>query len=168
VGMARDQATRDFLVEKLHVAVERAGARTWGELLERVPPERLAEWLVTAARSEAAAKAYREGARRLTSALLDRPIGTPAHWLPDRAPDRIEEALGDPVWEWLQTQVPDVVERIDVARRVEQKVLDFPTARMEELVRRVTDRELRLIVRLGYVLGAFIGVVLVFVNALFS
>ena len=168
VGMARDQATRDFLVEKLHVAVERAGARTWGELLERVPPERLAEWLVTAARSEPAAKAYREGARRLTSALLDRPIGTPAHWLPDRAPNRLEEALGDPVWEWLQTQVPDVVERIDVARRVEQKVLDFPTARMEELVRRVTDRELRLIVRLGYVLGAFIGVVLVFVNALFS
>ena len=39
---------------------------------------------------------------------------------------------------------------------------------MEELVRGVTDRELRLIVRLGYVLGAFIGVVLVFVNAMFS
>jgi len=61
-----------------------------------------------------------------------------------------------------------VVERIDVARRVEEKVLDFPTPRMEELVRKVTDRELRLIVRLGYVLGAFIGVVLVAVNALFA
>jgi uncharacterized membrane protein YheB (UPF0754 family) len=99
---------------------------------------------------------------------LDRPIGTPSRWLPDRAPERIEEALGDPIWEWLQTQVPDVVERIDVARRVEQKVLDFPTPRMEELVRRVTHRELRLIVRLGYVLGAFIGIVLVAINALFA
>ncbi len=168
VNMARDEATREFLVEKLHVALEKAGARTWGEVLERVPPERFAEWFVTAARSEAAATAYREGARRLASALLDRPIGTPSRWLPDRAPERIEEALGDPIWEWLQTQVPDVVERIDVARRVEQKVLDFPTPRMEELVRRVTHRELRLIVRLGYVLGAFIGIVLVAINALFA
>jgi uncharacterized membrane protein YheB (UPF0754 family) len=70
-------------------------------------------------------------------------------------------ALGDPSWEGLQTQVPAVVERIDVARRVEDKVLNFPTARMEEIVRRVTDRELRLIVRLGYLLGAIIGMLLV-------
>jgi uncharacterized membrane protein YheB (UPF0754 family) len=61
--------------------------------------------------------------------------------------------------------VPDVVERIDVARRVEEKVVEFPTQRMEDLVRKVTDRELRLIVRLGYVLGAFIGTVLVVVDA---
>lgn len=167
LSMARDPSTREFLLEKLHQGLEKAGARTWGEVLERVPPERLAGWLATAARSDAAAKAYREGARRLASSLLDRPIGTPAAWLPQGAPDRIEQALGDPIWEWLQTQVPDVVHRIDVARRVEEKVLDFPTAKMEELVRKVTDRELRLIVRLGYVLGAFIGVVLVAVNALF-
>ena len=70
-------------------------------------------------------------------------------------------ALGDPLWGWLQTQVPDVVQRIDVSRRVEQKVLEFPTPKMEELVRRVTDRELRMIVKLGYLLGAFIGAALV-------
>jgi hypothetical protein len=124
VGMARDPGSREFLVEKLHAGLEKAGDRTWGEVLDRVPRERLAGWLVTAARSEAAGKAYREGARRLVSTLLDRPIGTPARWLPDRAPERIEEALGDPVWEWLQTQVPDVVQRIDVAKRVEEKVLE--------------------------------------------
>jgi uncharacterized membrane protein YheB (UPF0754 family) len=62
--------------------------------------------------------------------------------------------------------VPDVVQRLNVARRVEEKVLEFPTPRMEELVRRVTDRELRLIVKLGYALGAFVGCVLVVVNAL--
>jgi uncharacterized membrane protein YheB (UPF0754 family) len=37
---------------------------------------------------------------------------------------------------------------------------------MEELVRRVTDRELKLIVRLGYLLGAVIGTALVAVDAL--
>jgi uncharacterized membrane protein YheB (UPF0754 family) len=168
LGMARDTGTREFVVEKLHSGLEKAGARTWGEVLERVPPERVASWLVSAARSEAAGKVYREAVHRLAATLLDRPIGTPARWLPEGAPDRIEGALGDPVWEWLQTQVPDVVHRLNVARRVEEKVLEFPTPKMEELVRKVTDRELKLIVRLGYVLGAAIGVLLVGINALFQ
>jgi uncharacterized membrane protein YheB (UPF0754 family) len=168
LGMARDPATRDFVVEKLRSAMDRAGAKTWGEVLERVPPQRLASWVVAAARSETAARAYREGARRLAAKLLDRPIGTPAAWLPPGAPDRIEAALADPLWEWLQAQVPEVVDRLDVARRVEQKVLEFPTPKMEELVRKVTDRELKLIVRLGYVLGAMVGLVLVTVQRLLS
>jgi uncharacterized membrane protein YheB (UPF0754 family) len=42
---------------------------------------------------------------------------------------------------------------------VEQKVLGFSTQRMEEIVRGVTQRELNLIVRLGYVLGGVVGVV---------
>ena len=166
VEMARDPATREFLVEKLHRALERAGARTWGELLEGVPRERVSETLVTAARTDAVRKAVDAGARRLVDHLLDRPVGTPARWLPDNGPERVEAALGDPIWEWLQTQVPTVVERIDVARRVEEKVLHFPTPKMEEIVRRVTDRELRLIVRLGYLLGAIIGTTLVAVDAL--
>jgi len=168
VGMARDEATRAFLVEKIHAALESAGARTWGEVLRRVPPEKLASWVVAAARSEAAAKGYREGARRLASLMLDRRIGTPAGWLPAGAPERIEAAVGDPLWDWLQTQVPDVVARLDVAHRVEQKVLEFPTPKMEELVRKVTDRELKLIVRLGYVLGGLVGVVMVVVEALLT
>jgi len=167
-GMARDPATREFLVEKLHQGIEKAGARTWGEVLERLPPERISEVLVTAARAEGTRKAVHAGARRLAARILDRPIGTPARWLPANGPARIEAALADPLWEWLQTQVPTVVERIDVARRVEEKVLHFPMPRMEEIVRRVTDRELRLIVRLGYLLGAVIGVALVVINALIT
>jgi uncharacterized membrane protein YheB (UPF0754 family) len=166
--MARDPATREFLVEKLHQGIEKAGARTWGEILERVPRERIKEVLTTAARSEGARKAVDAGARRIAARVLDRPIGTPARWLPVNGAARIEAALADPLWEWLQTQVPTVVERIDVARRVEEKVLHFPMPRMEEIVRRVTDRELRLIVRLGYLLGAVIGVVLVVVNSVFG
>jgi uncharacterized membrane protein YheB (UPF0754 family) len=166
VGMARDSATREFLVEKLHQGIEKAGARTWGEVLERVPPERICDALVAAARTEGARKAVDAGARRLVSMILDRPIGMPARWLPEGGPARIEAALAGPIWDWLQTQVPTVVQRIDVARRVEEKVLHFPTQKMEELVRRVTDRELRLIVRLGYVLGAVIGGVLVLVDSL--
>ena len=111
---------------------------------------------------------YRRAAQRLVDGLLDRPIGTPANWLPPEAPRRIEGAIGDPLWSWLQTQVPDVVHRINVAGRVEDKVLHYPTAKLEELVKRVTDRELRLIVRVGYVLGAFVGGILVALNAIWS
>ena len=67
----------------------------------------------------------------------------------------------------VETAIRGALEaHIDVARRVEDKVLHFPTQRMEEIVRRVTDRELRLIVRLGYLLGAIIGVGLVVVDSL--
>lgn len=168
VGVARDPATRAFLVEKLDMALDKAGARTWGEVLERIPPETLSRWLVTAARSEAAGKLFRGAAERAVDSLLDHPIGTPASWLPKEAPRRIEAAIGDPLWGWLQTHVPDVVHRINVAGRVEEKVLNYPTPKMEELVKRVTDRELRIIVRLGYVLGAVVGSVLVLLNLLWQ
>ena len=160
VGMARDPGTREFLVEKLHEGLDKAGDRTWGEVLERIPSERISETLVSAARSEAARAALDDGIRKLARGLLDRPIGTPARWLPENGAARIEAALGDPIWAWLETQVPTVVAQIDVSGRVEEKVLSFPVSRMEEIVKNVTHRELKLIVRLGYMLGAVIGVVL--------
>jgi uncharacterized membrane protein YheB (UPF0754 family) len=161
VGVARDPATRAFLVERLDMALEKAGERSWGEVLDKIPLETLSRWIVTAARSEGAENLFRRAAERAVDSLLDHPIGTPAAWLPEDAPRRIEAAIGDPMWGWLQTQVPDVVHRINVAGRVEEKVLNYPTPKMEELVKRVTDRELKLIVRLGYVLGAFVGGILV-------
>ena len=166
VDIAQDPTSREFLVEKLEVALEGVGARTWGQVLEKLPPDRVAEWLISGVRSEAAETLCREVATRLSSSLPDRPIGTPANWLPEGAARKLEEAMSDPVWEWLQTQVPSVIEQIDIAGRVEQKVLEFPPAKMEELVRKVTHKELRIIVRLGYVLGAFIGTALVVMNSI--
>lgn len=168
VDVARDEGTRRFLVEKLEGALERAETRTWGDILERLPPETLSRWLVGGARSEPAMALYRRAVERLADLLLEHPVGKPSRWLPPDAPGRIEEAIGDPLWAWLQTQVPDVVHRINVAERVEDKVLHYPTPKMEDLVKRVTDRELRLIVRLGYVLGAVIGSVLVIMDAMWG
>ena len=166
VSTARYPATRDFLVDKLAAALHDAGARSWGEVLEPIPRASITEGLVSLARSGAAAKLVDGATRQVGDALLDRPIGVPARWLPDGAADRLKEGLSAPVWEWLQAQVPAVVRQIDVARRVEEKVLAFPSSRMERIVRRVTERELKLIVRLGYVLGGVIGAVLVLVTRL--
>ena len=166
VGMARDPQSRVFLVEKLQHAMDRAGAKTWGEVLDKVPQERVQQWVIRAARSETAARTVHELATRFADGLLDRPIGTPSRWLPPDAAERLETSVGPVLWEWLQGQVPDLIQRLDVARRVEEKVIEFPTPKMEELVRKVTDRELRLIVQLGYALGAFIGLALVAVDYL--
>jgi uncharacterized membrane protein YheB (UPF0754 family) len=51
---------------------------------------------------------------------------------------------------------------------VEQKVLGFSVQRMEEIVRATTQRELDLIVRLGYVLGAMVGLLAWGVSLLLS
>ena len=166
IGVARDPASRSFVVERLELLLDKMGARTWGEVFERLPPDRLAEWLVGGARSEAAAMLYQEAADRLSRNILERPIGTPSDWLPPGAAESVEKMLSDTVWEWLQTQVPHITQRIDIAGRVEEKVLALPPSRMEDLVRRVTHRELKIIVRLGYLLGGFIGTGLVILNIL--
>ena len=53
--------------------------------------------------------------------------------------------------------MPVVVSQLSVQEMVEQKVMRFSTDRMEELIRNVTQKELTLIVQLGYVLGALVG-----------
>jgi uncharacterized membrane protein YheB (UPF0754 family) len=99
--------------------------------------------------------------------LLDRPIGRPADVLSPEAAARLRHVLSDPLWEWMQRQVPVVVSQLSVQGLVEQKVLGFSTARMEELIRNVTQRELTLIVQLGYVLGALVGLIAWGISAVF-
>lgn len=168
VGMSRDEETLDFLFGKMRQGLGKASEGTWGELLEGVPSERLSGAVTSLARSDSARQVYRDVVGRILRGLLGRPIGRPADWLPAESTPRIQRALSDPLWGWVQTQIPHVVDTLDVGRRVEEKVRGFPTAKMEELVRRVTQRELRLIVRLGYVLGAIIGLMLVGLDALFG
>ena len=164
VRMARDPSVRAFLVEWVDDALTRSRSRTWGDLLPQIPAEEYARGLVTITRSNPASRVYREAGDRLVRTFLDQPIEVPARWLAGDTSRRIEKGLGDPLWAWLQAQVPIVVQRLDVARHVQTKVLEYPMPRLEELIRRVTERELRLIVRLGYVLGAVIGIMMVLIN----
>jgi uncharacterized membrane protein YheB (UPF0754 family) len=166
VEVVRDPATRGYVAEKLRNTTARVADGTWGDLLDHLPRERVASAITTAARSGPAREVYRAALRRTLDNLLDRPLGRPGDWLPTDARQRLQRTVSDPLWNWLQAQVPEVVRTLDVGRRVEDKVKDYPVERMEDLVRRVTDRELKLIVRLGYLLGAIIGATLVGVNAL--
>lgn len=118
----------------------------------------LAKWIVRAARTDRARAFAAEAVRGGGVALLDRPLGRLSRWLPDDAPKRLVAAAAPAIWEQIETQLPGLLETVDIPAMVERKVLGFSTQRVEEIVRGVTQRELNLIVQLGYVLGGAIGV----------
>ena len=159
LSVARDVQTRTFLVDKLRLTLASAERRTWGDIFRHVPPEKGADAIVSALRSARAREFYGEAADRLIDLILNRRIGRLGDRLTPDAPQRFEKAIVAPFWAWIQEQVPSIAQRIDIAGRVEQKILEFPTEQVEQLIKGVTERELKLIVRLGYVLGAMIGLV---------
>ena len=70
---------------------------------------------------------------------------------------RLAHSTAPLIWEWIHAQLPSLVQRLDVQAMVERKVLAFSVERVEELLRTVIDRELKLIIVSGYLLGAFVG-----------
>jgi uncharacterized membrane protein YheB (UPF0754 family) len=168
VDLARDPQTRSFAVEKLQALMTSTQNRTWGELFRHLPSERAADAVVAAARSERAGELYEDAATKAVDWLIERPIGRLADQVGQDAAPRVERALAEPLWRWIQEQVPAIAQRLEVGMRVERKILEFPTPQLEAIVRGVTQRELRLIVRLGYVLGGFIGMVSAGIAIFFS
>lgn len=156
--MAGTERTRSFVERTVHDALGRAEHRRWSDVLDAVGEDTVVRWIVDAARSPRAQALAAEGATRGAAALLDRPIGRPGRFLPPDAPARLAASAGPALWEWIEAQLPRLVEQLDIQAMVERKVLGFSTQRIEEIIRGVTERELRTIVHLGYLLGAMIGV----------
>lgn len=165
ISAARSPSTRSAVQRVLARGLDAAGDRTWGDVLSFVPSDRVAVMLGEALRSEAGRAWVGDNVSRAAGKLLDIPIGRPAAWLGTGTTQALREGMTDTSWNWVQGQIPLVVGRLNLPEMVEQKVLGFSTQRMEEIVRTVTERELTLIVRLGYVLGALVGLVAVGVNA---
>jgi uncharacterized membrane protein YheB (UPF0754 family) len=75
------------------------------------------------------------------------------------AAERISRATTPVIWSWIHDKMPDLVQRLDLQAVVERKVMAFSTDRVEEILRGVLENELRLIISIGYVLGAFVGLI---------
>jgi uncharacterized membrane-anchored protein YjiN (DUF445 family) len=166
IRVVRDDATRDAIaraVERLLGTVER---RTWGEAIGLIPRDRaiaLARDVITGERGQ---KWIGDSVAQVIDRLLSRPVGRPARWLSDDTALKLREGIARAAWGWVQGEIPRVVQQLNVQEMVEQKVRGFSTQRMEEIVRSVTQKELTLIVQLGYVLGAIVGAVAFGVNVL--
>ena len=109
-----------------------------------------------------------EMARAAVRAMLARPLGRPVDLMPPDAETRMRNAVSEPMWGWMQRQVPVIVSQLSVQEMVEQKVLGFPTERVEEIIRGVTGRELQTIIRLGWLLGGIVGAAAFGLNRLLS
>lgn len=79
---------------------------------------------------------------------------------------RLAHATAPHIWDWIHAQLPVLVQRLDVQAMVERKVMAFSVDRVEEILRSVIDNELKLIIIIGYVLGAFIGLGTFFLSRL--
>ena len=157
VAALRDSATQAYAMEKVDRTLQTAENRTAGEILKRIPPDDAADWTSAAVASQRVGEWIEEGLAAALNALLDKPIGRPADLLPEGSTDRIGTAVSPILWNWIQKQVPEIVGKVDIQAIVEEKVSGFSLERIEQIVRATTQRELDVIVRLGYLLGAIVG-----------
>ncbi len=151
--------TRGLLVEKLDAALARAEQKTWGDLLAPLDDDTFTDWIVSAARSPRSRELVEDAARAGVQRVLDKPLGRPGRWLPPDSSTRLGATFAPAIWELIEAQLPGLIQRLDVQAMVERKVLAFSFERLEELIRGVINRELRLIILIGYILGGLIAVI---------
>jgi uncharacterized membrane-anchored protein YjiN (DUF445 family) len=166
VRTARDPSARELLLDQAEETVARVGDRSWADALRTLPAARLGSWIASALGTEPGRQLIEAAREPAVRWALTRPIGRPGHLLGEDAAARLGNALSPHIWSWITRQVPEIASRVRVAERVEEKIRDYPLAQLEKLVRSVTEQELKLIVRLGYVLGGVIGTILVGITVL--
>jgi uncharacterized membrane protein YheB (UPF0754 family) len=164
VRVARDPSTRAVVGRTVDRALEAAEQRSWGEVIGILPPQQVSALLGEALATPRSQARITRTVRQIARRVLDRPVGRPAAWLGGDASAAVHEAVADAAWTAVQRQIPGVVEQLRIQEMVEQRVQGFSTARMEELVRTVTQRELDLIVHLGYWLGGLVGLIAFLIN----
>ena len=162
--LLRAESTQAFVAGKIEAAFEGMAHRRLDDLLAGVSDETIAGWVLEGLRGEATQQFVRDTAARVVQKALDAPIGRPARWLPAQANERLAAVLAPAIWDWIVTALPSLVQKFDVPALIERKVNEFSTERVEEIVRGVTQRELNLIIKFGFVLGAFIGVGTFFIS----
>jgi uncharacterized membrane protein YheB (UPF0754 family) len=157
VTIAREPGTRRVVDAAASRALEALERRTWGEVLGSVRAEKVATFAAGALAGEQGQRVVETLVRGLVERLLDQPIGRPAEWLGPDMTATLRQGMIDEAWTWVQAQIPRLVQQIRVQEIIEQKVNDLPIERVEHLIRDVSQKELDLIVKIGYVLGGVFG-----------
>lgn len=85
--------------------------------------------------------------------ILERFIGAAIMLIPENVKSKIEDA----VYTSITKEIPDIVNKMDLHKVIEDKINDFPIERLEKIILEVSRKQLRAIAYLGGVIGFFIG-----------
>jgi len=168
----RHPTTEEVVLGRLNQLIAAAADRRVGDLMDllgenrsRQLADQAAGWVVDALRGPRAITVLRSAVHSRTAWMLAVPIGRLGDYLPPDAIDRAEHLVFDPLWRFLQRRVPIAVAGLPVARMVEDKLRSYPIAKVEELIWRVSRKELVLIIYLGGFLGALIGSIMLLLQS---
>jgi uncharacterized membrane protein YheB (UPF0754 family) len=160
----RHPTTEEVVLTRINQAVASMAEKQVGDLLGLLGEERsrdltdqAADWVIETLRGQRVLGFLRAAIEHRTAWILSVPIGRIGDYLPGDAVRRIETIMFDPLWAFLQRRVPTAVAGLPVAQMVENKLRSYPITKVEELIWRVSRRELVLIIYLGGFLGALIG-----------
>ncbi|HUE97565.1 MAG TPA: DUF445 family protein [Longimicrobiaceae bacterium] len=169
----RHPTTEDVVLTRLQQLVAATADKRVGDLLNLLGEERsrdltdhAADWVVETLRGPRVLAFLRAAIENRTAWMLSVPVGRPADYLPDDTVRRAEILLFDPLWAFLQRRVPTAVTGLPVAQMVENKLRSYPISKVEDLIWRVSRRELVLIIYLGGFLGALIGSVMLLLQSI--
>ncbi|MEO8452078.1 MAG: DUF445 family protein [Gemmatimonadota bacterium] len=166
ISAARSDSTKAALSQGLEQVLDAAGRLTWDRLLASLPPEQIALFLREAIAGRRGQQWLETTAATVSIGLLDRPIGRPGNLVKTDQTARLAAAASDTAWTWVQAELPTVIGRLNVPEMVEQKIMGFSTQLLEDIIRKVAERELKLIIRLGWLLGGIVGLMTFLINQL--
>lgn len=168
----RHETTEDVVLRRLDAVLSSAADRKVGDLLDFLGEERsrnladrVADWLLHTLRGPRTMGFLRGMLEHRAEWLLRVPIGRVGQYLPPDSVRHAEVHLFDPLWSFIQQRVPTAVAGLPVAEMVENKLKSYPVTKVEELIWRISRKELVLIINLGGFLGALIGSMMLFTSS---
>jgi uncharacterized membrane protein YheB (UPF0754 family) len=168
VAAVQSRRTTEVLIGLAEKGLHRVKDRSFRSLLEENLPEQsvtrmqegLGDYLLKLARSaEAAAAIDTMVKEQLEKGIFRQPIGRLAERLPADVLEELEEGLYRQVGEVLQKEVPPLIETLNVARMVEDKVNQLDILQVEGLLMGVMQEQFKYINLFGAILGFLIGLI---------
>ncbi|MCR4404215.1 MAG: DUF445 domain-containing protein [Candidatus Acetothermia bacterium] len=166
VGLVRSPKLQGRLVEAVRMGLAKLRSRPVRELLRgpdredsRVLGRLLTEQVLQLLRARPTQEALAQFLYDRLLALLQRPIGRLADYLPREALAKLEQATTEQLGKVLRDEAPRIIAALDIRSVVRERVAEFSTAEVERLIVGVAGEQLRAITWFGAVLGFAIGLV---------
>ncbi len=168
VAAVQSRRTTELLLGVADKGLQQIKDRSFRSLLDENLPEQsvvrmqaeLGDRLLNLARSAEATAAIDAVVKdRLEVLVFQQPLGRLAERLPADVLEELEESLYRQVGEVLQKEVPPLIETLNVARMVEDKVNHLDILQVEGLLMGVMQEQFKYINLFGAILGFLIGLI---------